>query len=94
MNSIKFISDWKKTREKGIGVYVFRCTILILIASIIGKAIGHYSYNGTIFKTFSLPDIAGVLFICLIGFLAGIFLWNHNETRYIELIKSLNNKEN
>lgn len=65
--------------------------VLILTASVIGKAIGDYVRNGTILQTFHIQDFNGLFFVCLIGILMGVYSWNHNEIRYKELMK--NSKE-
>ncbi|WP_026888336.1 hypothetical protein [Clostridium beijerinckii] len=93
MNSQKFIFTWEKTQEKGIALYIFKYVILIVTMSVIGKVIGDYIGSKTIFKTFSLLDYVGLLFICFIGILIGLFSWNRNRTRYKESIKIVNSNK-
>jgi len=87
MNAQKFISSWKKTREQGIILYVLKCMVLILGAITIGKIVGDYIVSGVILKTFSAGDYIGISFVCFVGAIVGLYLWNHNESRYKELIE-------
>lgn len=89
MKDLKFMDSWEKTRKRGIILYVITRMLLILTASLIGKAIGEHVSNGTIFQTIY---IKGLIFMCLIGILMGTYLWDYNETRYKKLIKNTNNK--
>lgn len=82
MNQTKFISTWAKTRKKGIGIYIVKCTLLILLASVLGKEIGDYLSKRIIFKAFGVYDYIGLVFIVFISILLGSFLWKHNETQW------------
>lgn len=93
MKELKFICSWEKTRRRGITLYVLVCMVIILASSLIGKVIGDYVSNGTIFQTLHIQNINALIFVCLIGILTGVYLWHHNETRYNELIKDNNKKK-
>jgi hypothetical protein len=87
MNSSKFKKRWAKERDKGIYLYTVKGIIYIIIASHIGAIIGNCIVKIPLFTNlhWSIEYFIGLIILCSVSIFIGIYSWNVNEKKYIQL---------
>jgi hypothetical protein len=90
MKEAKFIKKWEKTRRRGAALYILECAVLTPAAGVVGKIIGEYIAYGIFFRPFETSDYIGLVFLCAVSVLMGLYLWKHNENRYKKVTGGVN----